>query len=352
MRPTWEHRVSQPDAAAGAIYDIGYQHYDGKRLGRAGAVRALYLHGLRTLFGIGRGGRAKIPPIALILFIVAPAIIQVAIVGLAGNRIQLFTHEGYFHTTVWIFGLFCAFQTPELVTGDQQYRILALYFSRALLRSDYVLARLGALFTALFVVGLLPHVILLVGIWLASDDVFAAMRASLPVIPRILAAAVGIALLLSAVSLMIAAVIRRRPFATAAILALFLLTSAFVLPLVMSRPDKMRYLVLASPMDVGNGFTTWVFDTMHIDSTVAQRAMVDSIAQERAQARAQAAFDSLPDSVRARYGGRAPNRRRFRRQRTLLETAGLPGEVYLATTCGLLILAAGVLTLRYRGIET
>ena len=343
--------MTKPDAPAGAIYDIGYQHYDGPRLGRAGAVRALYRHGLWTLFGIGRGTKAKIPPIALILFIVVPAVIQVAVVGLAGNTVQIFTHQGYFRTTVWVFALFCAFQTPELVSGDQQYRVLALYFSRALRRSDYVLARLGALFTALLVVGLLPHAILLAGAWLGADNVFAAMRASLPVLPRILGAAIGVALLLSTVSLMVAAVIRRRPFATAAILALFLLTSAFVLPLVLNRPDKMRYLVLASPADVGIGFTRWAFDTAHVDSTLAQHELADSLQATRERAQAQAAFDSLPDSVRARRGGRPPARRRFRRPRTLLDTAALPGVIYLATTCGLLVVATGVLTLRYRNIE-
>ena len=103
--------------SAGAIYDIGYRHYDGPRLGRAGAVRALYVQGLRTLFGIGRGGRAKIPPVALVAFLVVPAVIQAALAGLAGGQFQVFTHAGYFRTSVFIFSLFCAFQTPELATG-------------------------------------------------------------------------------------------------------------------------------------------------------------------------------------------------------------------------------------------
>ncbi len=67
------------EPTTGAIYDIGYQHYDGKRLGRAGAIRALYVQGLRTVFGIGRGGKAKIPPIALIAIMVIPALIQAAL---------------------------------------------------------------------------------------------------------------------------------------------------------------------------------------------------------------------------------------------------------------------------------
>jgi ABC-2 type transport system permease protein len=339
--------MSQPEPAtgepvAGAIYDIGYQHYDGKRLGRAGAVRALYVQGLRTVFGVGRGGKAKVPPIALIAIMVIPAVIQAALAGLGGGQFQVFTHDGYFRTTVWIFGLFCAFQTPELVTGDQQHRVLALYFSRALLRPDYVLARVGALATALFVVALLPHAIMLLGEYFAAEHVGDAIKASLPMIPRIVGSALALAILLSTVSITISAIIKRRPFATAAILALFLLASAFVTPLVMSRPDKMRYLVLASPMMVGEGLTNWIFDTTTV------RAPVDSTL-----------FTPLPPlgvnpdsaSIAAR---RTEMRRRFRQRRqvTVVGTANLPGVVYLATAVGLILLGAGVLTLRYRSIET
>ena len=333
--------MSQPEPAAGAIYDIGYQHYDGKRLGRAGAIRALYVHGLRAVFGIGRGAKQKIPPIALIAIMVIPALIQAALAGLANGQVQVFSHDGYFRTTVWIFGLFCAFQTPELVTGDQQHRVLALYFSRALLRPDYVLARVGALATALFVVALIPHVILFLGEYFAAEHVGEAMRKSLPMIPRVIGAALAIAVLLSTVSITIAAVIKRRPFATAAILALFLLASAFVAPLVMSRPDKMRYLVLASPMMVGDGLTTWIFDTVKVkppkDTTLFH------------------ALPSLPESAdsAARAARRTEMRRRFGRRRpSVIETAELPGVTYLAMTAGLILAGAGVLTLRYRSIET
>ena len=44
----------------GTIYDIGYRHYDGPRLGRRGAVGAIVGAGLRAVFGFGRSGRSKI----------------------------------------------------------------------------------------------------------------------------------------------------------------------------------------------------------------------------------------------------------------------------------------------------
>ena len=47
---------------AGVIHDIGYQRYAGPRLGRRHVVTALYLHSLRTAFGLGRSANAKIFP--------------------------------------------------------------------------------------------------------------------------------------------------------------------------------------------------------------------------------------------------------------------------------------------------
>jgi hypothetical protein len=151
-----------------------------------------------------------------------------------------------------------------------------------------------------------------------------------------------VAVLLTTVSLTIAAVIRRRPFATAAIIAVFLVASAFVMPLVMTRPDKMRYVILASPMMTGVGVTTWIFDTttVHtpVDSTLfvplpplPPKADSATVAARRAEFR---------------------RRNRARNQLTVWQVADLPGSLYLATTAGLLILSAGVLTVRYRNIET
>ena len=334
--------MPQPEPAAGAIYDIGYQHYTGRRLGRRGAVRALYVQGLRSVFGVGRGGRAKIPPIALIAFMVIPALIQAALAGLAQGNVNVVTHEGYFGTTVWMFGLFCAFQTPELVTGDQQHRLLALYFSRAVLRSDYVLARVAALTTALFAVALLPHLVMLLGEYFAAAHVLDAIKTSLPTIPRIIGAAFAVSILLATVSITIAAVIRRRPFATAAILAFMLIAGGFVTPLVMNRPDKMRGLLLASPTLVGRGVTVWAFDTVKVHPPVDTSYLLPPLL------RPAAAADS---ATKVAY--RAERDRRWRtRPSGPVEAARFPGGVYLGAMAAYLLIGAGVLTLRYRKIDT
>ena len=56
-----------------------------------------------------------------------------------------------------------AAQAPELVSSDQRNRVLSLYFSHALERTDYALAKLGALAAAVFGMALAPMLVLFIG---------------------------------------------------------------------------------------------------------------------------------------------------------------------------------------------
>jgi ABC-2 type transport system permease protein len=366
--------MSAAEPAAGAIYDIGYRHYDGPRLGRAGAVRALYAQGVRSIFGIGRGVRAKLFPFGLIAFIGIPALIQAAISGLVGSGIQVFSHRGYFSTTAFLFSIFCAAQAPELITGDQHSRVLALYFSRALRRSDYVFARFAALASSLLAVALLPHVILLLGAYFAGEDVVQAMKDSVPILWPIFGASLAIATLLASVSIAIAAVIRRRPLATAAILGVFLVTNAFVAVMVQRAPEKLRYMTFASPIVVSEGLTKWLFDTVttpvpiplpppggqDLSAASPSPASVARLGGDFALMQGAggqgaggqgARGQGPPGGVRPAGPGQRPPRVFRRIRKSTIDAADLPGSLYLAATLGYLLLASAVLALRYRSIE-
>ncbi|MGP1673693.1 MAG: ABC transporter permease, partial [Candidatus Limnocylindrales bacterium] len=76
---------SQHASASGessSIYDLGYQGYDGPRLGRPAVALGLLLQTLRAAYGIGRGGRAKIAPFLLLALAVLPAVLAVGISAL------------------------------------------------------------------------------------------------------------------------------------------------------------------------------------------------------------------------------------------------------------------------------
>ena len=99
---------------------------------------ALYADSLRACFGLGRPARAKIVPVGLTVLALLPAVIAVAVEALARGAIPSpIRYDNYFSTIVQFLVLFVAAQAPELLGRDQRYRILPLYFSRALDRLDY-----------------------------------------------------------------------------------------------------------------------------------------------------------------------------------------------------------------------
>ena len=171
--------IAAPGAETGSIYDIGYRKYDGPRLGRAHAIRALFSHSLRSSFGIGRGGRAKIAPLTLGILACVPALAIVAaqalirqIPGGQSFEGQLPVRFDTYASTIGIFVvLFCAAQAPDLFGRDQRHSLLSLYFSRALRREDYVLARIAGFAVAVFILQLLPQVLLFLGQALLATDV-------------------------------------------------------------------------------------------------------------------------------------------------------------------------------------
>ena len=102
-----------------------------------------------------------------------PAIIQLgvgAIMSGADQHVELFKHEDYFTYVRIVLVLFCATVAPELVGRDQRNRTLSLYFSRAVSRFDYVLAKFAALTSAMLVLTLGPQLLLFVGNGMAGDD--------------------------------------------------------------------------------------------------------------------------------------------------------------------------------------
>jgi ABC-2 type transport system permease protein len=165
--------------------------------------------------------------------------------------------------------LFCAAQAPELFGRDQRYNVLPLYFSRVLTRVDYAFARTGGLFLAVFVISIVPQVILSVGAVLAAADPVTGLGDDLPDVPRYLAVSLVASALLTAVSAVIAAWTPRRAYATAAIIALFIIPPIIVAILAeLAVGDLARVLVLFSPSDILDGVNAAVFDALSQNATI------------------------------------------------------------------------------------
>jgi ABC-2 type transport system permease protein len=260
--------VTASDGATGNIYDLGYRGYDGPHVGRATVALGLLAQTLRAAYGIGRGGRAKIAPFLLLILAVLPALLAVGIAALAaqagaGQALREnmpIRHDTYQGLTSTLVMLFCAAQAPELFGRDQRYGVLPLYFSRVLTRSDYALSRTGGLFLAVCIVTLVPQLVLTLGAMMAASDPVTGFLEDAPSIPRYLAVGLLAAGLLSGIAAVIAAWTPRRAYATAAIIAVFIIPPIIVaLVSSLAVSDLARILVLVSPADIIEGLNAAVF---------------------------------------------------------------------------------------------
>lgn len=268
-------------SATGSIFDLGYHGYDGPRLGRRHAIATLFTQSLKWTFGIGRGGRAKIAPFALAALTLLPAVVGVGIQALAGPaaaKVNPVTPHQYLTVVQTFIAFFVTAQAPELLGRDQRHHVLTLYFSRALERTDYALAKYGALVSALALVLFLPQLILLLGIIFASIDLGTGLGEALPLVWPILVSTIVAAAFFSGVGLVIAAFIPRRAFAAGAIVATFLVLSGVVQVLVVQGRlrDPFRYVALLDPYALLDGLATTMFGGVGSNVTVT-RSGIDPV---------------------------------------------------------------------------
>jgi ABC-2 type transport system permease protein len=210
-------------SAESVIHDIGYQRYDGPRLGRAYATRSLYVHGLRTAFGLGRSAKSKIFPWAVggIVFFVA-----IVLVAIRSQGVDLPLTYWNFANGVWLLlAVFCAVVAPELVSRDLRNTVLPLYFSRPLTRVDYASAKLAAMVTALWLLLAGPMTVMLLGGVFSVDGMSAVWTEVGHWLQGLLVAGVY-ALIFGALALLIASLASRRGVAAALIAASLLVTFA------------------------------------------------------------------------------------------------------------------------------
>ena len=206
---------------SGVIHDIGYQHYDGPRLGRGYAARALYVHSVRSAFGLGRSAWAKVLPIGLLAIVSIAALVLVVVN--TQLPVEVIDYVGIASTFTYAATVFVAVVAPELVSVDLRSNLLQLYLSRPLRRANYALTKLAALATATFLLFAIPMLILFLGMAFSTDDGIGGVFSELGgLFVGLLSAAIHAALL-AAFALPIASLSGRRVFATGMIIGVFLL---------------------------------------------------------------------------------------------------------------------------------
>jgi len=254
-------------SADSVIHDIGYRRYEGARLGRGYIVRSLYLHSMRTAFGIGRGAKAKIFPWLVIGIVAVVAIVAIAVRSITGEALT--TYLDFAQSMSFPVMLFLAAVAPELVSRDLRDGALPLYFSRPVRRHEYPLVKFAALISAVFLLLGAPQLLLYIGsAFTREDGLSGAWREFQDLLPGLGAAGIY-ALSLAGLALLVASLTGRRAFAAAGIVGVFLLTAPIAgimigIGGVDSLLAKLAFLV--NPVMLLERLTDWLFAT--VDSEI------------------------------------------------------------------------------------
>ncbi|ACZ30873.1 hypothetical protein Xcel_1853 [Xylanimonas cellulosilytica DSM 15894] len=254
--------MSHPEAApTGVIHDIGYRGYDGARLTRRGIGTGLYTHTLRGIFGFGRAARSKVVPLGLAIVMLLPAIIIAVVTVVIGGVETPLPFTRYAMVTQGAIAIFVAVAAPQAVSLDLRFHTLPLYLSRPIHRIDYVRAKLAALTTGLFILIAAPLLVLYLGALAAELD---AGTQTVHLLEALGGAAL-FAVVLAALSALIASLTARRGFGIAAIITVLAFSYAIVstlqalVALDAGDPGTAGWIGLFSPMTLVDGVQVWAF---------------------------------------------------------------------------------------------
>ena len=223
----------------GTVFDIGYQHYTGRREGRNRSRAAVFKDGIRTALGLGRGGRAKILPWLFIVVLAAIALIMALVAGAANHfggpgaaaKANLPSHSDYYGIASIIMFVFAALVAPELLCRDRREGVITLYLVRPLTGSDYIISRWAAFLTVMTAAAWLPQIILFLGLSMSDPHPVSYLGQHWLDIPRFLAAGLVMAAYATTLAMLTASFTTRRAYASVFLVGLFVITAPFTVGL-------------------------------------------------------------------------------------------------------------------------
>ncbi len=252
-----------PGQRYGEVFDRGYAHYDGPRLGRRQAVLSLIAYSMKRAMGIRKSWTAKVLPILLYVAAIVPLIVMLGISAVVPEA-NFASYPGYLSSIFVVVGIFVATTAPELLCVDRRERILPLYFSRAIARLDYVIAKVVAMTLLTMTLSLVPAILLWLGRQLVSDSPWQAMQDNVGDLGRVIVAGSLIALVLGTGGLMVSSLTDRKAVAVTVILIGFLILTAManIGFEVLTDYEWSRYLIFLSLADTFDGIFGHLFNTI------------------------------------------------------------------------------------------
>lgn len=249
----------------GEIFDRGYQHYTGARLGRRQAFRSLVGYSIKRAMGIRKSWTAKILPILLYTAAIIPLIVMIGISAIA-PQVEFASYSAYFAAIFTMEGIFVATIAPEMVCPDRREKTLPLYFARAITRGDYVAAKLLATIILTMTMSLVPAAILWLGRQLIADGPWSAMQDHVGDLGRVILLGFLIALFLGTTGLTVSSLTDRKGVAvTVIIIGFLLMTAASHAAFNVVDADWRRYLIFLSISDVFSAISSHLFGDVNIE---------------------------------------------------------------------------------------
>jgi len=257
------------------IHDLGYRRYDGPREGWWGAWQALFWQGFRSMFGLGRGLRAKAIPVFVLAMVLLPLLAAVAAAGAttgaatdASAGAPALPYGLLIGSQLLLFVLFIAAQVPEVLCRDRQHGVRPLLLTRALAPREYALARLGAVWVAMWLVATVPLLLLYAGELAIAADPAARFAESRSRLGPVLLSGTMTAWVIGSLAAMMASLTARRAFASMLVVGLFLALAAaatgvddgVAMPAIVREfLDPLRALRTMAMLLFGE--TTWAMET-------------------------------------------------------------------------------------------
>ena len=214
----------------GRVFNLGYRRYAGAREGRARARRALFINGVRTCFGLGRGAWPKALMVLFFGAAMAPAAVLIAVGGLFSDMggvpdiIDLPGADEYYRNVSPVLLIFAAIIAPELLCPDRREGVIHLYFARPLTAADYVIGRWTAFFAVSLALIYSGQALLLAGLTMAAPEPLEYLRDNWLDFPRSLLAGAAVAIITTTIPLAVSAFTPRRAYASVAVIGAFTLT--------------------------------------------------------------------------------------------------------------------------------
>lgn len=238
-----------PQRNYGEIFDRGYLHYDGPRLGIPAAIWALARYSMARAIGIRRPWTAKIIPMLIYAAVLIPVALAIGIRAFV-PAFNFLTYGEFFGAIFILEGIFVALIAPEMVSTDRHDKMLPLYYSRPIGRNAYVLAKLLGTGLLTLSVSLIPVIIMWIGNVLLAADPARAFREGLDDLGKIVVAGVLIAFYLGAIGLVISSFTGRKSVAVGVIVLGFVISESLSLALseaLRDQPEIERWMFVLSP---------------------------------------------------------------------------------------------------------